>query len=127
LFLSSQTQWDVLCKLKIKNTSLQIARNGKEFEISIINAQKLAEKLRISAQLVPEPAHKEEERKQFLHTKRLNNSQFQTKNSAWQSATFKFHIFFLCQLPTVTLPTSHFSHTLYTVLPFLTVQVFVPL
>lgn len=44
-------------KIKIKNISLQIAGNGKEFEISIINAQQLAEKLRISVELVPEPAH----------------------------------------------------------------------
>jgi hypothetical protein len=46
---------------------LQIAKNGKECETSIINVQKLAKKLRISLQLVPEPAHKEEGRKQFLH------------------------------------------------------------
>jgi hypothetical protein len=46
-FLSSQTKRDVLCKIKIKNISLQNAGNGKEFQISIINAQKLAKKLTI--------------------------------------------------------------------------------
>jgi hypothetical protein len=66
-------------KLKLE-ISLQIAGKGKEFEISIINAQKIAEKPRISVQLVPEPTHKEEGKKQFLHmTTRNNNSEFPTK------------------------------------------------